>query len=75
MMDPNFYRTELYERERRMDEMRQAQQARLVRQAQAGKKVDTSITRLPHLGIRDALGLSLWWLSKALRQLIHIHST
>ena len=32
-MDPNFYRTELYERERRKDEIRQAQQARLARLA------------------------------------------
>jgi hypothetical protein len=31
MMDTNFYKSELYERERRKDEMRQAQQARLAR--------------------------------------------
>jgi hypothetical protein len=32
-MDPNFYRFELYERERRKDEIRQAQHSRLVRLA------------------------------------------
>jgi hypothetical protein len=34
-MDPNFYRTELYERERRQDEIRQAQQSRLARLARS----------------------------------------
>ncbi len=34
-MDPNFYRTELYERERRKDEMRQAEKARLARLARS----------------------------------------
>lgn len=34
-MDPNFYKTELYERERRKDEMHQAEQARLVRLARS----------------------------------------
>jgi hypothetical protein len=33
MMDSNFYKIELYERERRKDELRQAQQARLARLA------------------------------------------
>jgi hypothetical protein len=35
MMDTNFYKTELYERERRKEEIRQAQQARLVRLARS----------------------------------------
>ncbi len=73
-MDPNFYKTELYERERRKDEMRQAQQARLVRLARAGEKVDESLARPPNIGILNAFGLCLWWFSKALRQLIHLHS-
>lgn len=34
-MDSNFYKIELYERERRKDEMRHAQQARLVRLARS----------------------------------------
>jgi hypothetical protein len=37
MMDPNFYKTELYERERRKDEMRQAQQAQLARLARSNE--------------------------------------
>lgn len=39
MMDPNFYKIELYERERRKDEIRQAQKARLAR---SGANVDQS---------------------------------
>jgi hypothetical protein len=74
MMDPNFYKTELYERERRKDEMRQVQQARLVRLARAGEKVDTSPTRPPYMGILDAFELYLCWFSKALRHVIHITS-
>lgn len=35
MRDPNFYKTELYERERRKDEMRQAEQGRLARLARS----------------------------------------
>jgi hypothetical protein len=35
MMDPNFFKTELYERQRRKDEMRQAKQARLARLARS----------------------------------------
>jgi hypothetical protein len=35
MMDPNLYRAELYERERRKDEIRQARQARLARLARS----------------------------------------
>jgi hypothetical protein len=35
MMDPNFFKTELYERERRQDEIRQARQARLARLARS----------------------------------------
>jgi hypothetical protein len=34
-MDPNFYRFELYERERRKDEIRQVQHSRLVRLARS----------------------------------------
>jgi hypothetical protein len=37
MMDPNFYRVELFERERRKDEIRQAQQARLARLARSNE--------------------------------------
>jgi hypothetical protein len=37
MMDPNFYKTELYERERRKDELRQAQQAQLARLARSNE--------------------------------------
>jgi hypothetical protein len=40
MMDPNFYKTELYERERRKDEMRQAEQARLARLARTSEAVN-----------------------------------
>jgi hypothetical protein len=36
MMDPNFFKTELYERERRQDEIRQARQSRLTRLARSG---------------------------------------
>jgi hypothetical protein len=71
-MDPNFYKTELYERERRKDEMRQAQQARLARLARAGEKVDTSPIRLPYMSILNAFGFSLQRPAKALRQLVHI---
>jgi hypothetical protein len=40
MMDPNFFKTELYERERRRDEIRQARQARLARLARSNAATD-----------------------------------
>ena len=39
-MDPNFYKAELYERKRRKDEMRQAEQARLTRLARSNEAVN-----------------------------------
>ncbi len=39
-MDPNFYRTELYERERRKDEVRQAERARLARLARSDANIN-----------------------------------
>jgi hypothetical protein len=39
-MDPNFFRSELFERERRKDEMRQAQQTRLARLAHSNAAYD-----------------------------------
>lgn len=41
-MDPNFYKIELYERERRKDEVRQAQEAQLARLARSSAIVDQS---------------------------------
>lgn len=39
-MDPNFYKTALYERERRKDEMRQAEKERLARLARSNADID-----------------------------------
>lgn len=67
-MDPNFYKIELYERERRKDEVRQAQEARLARsgaivdkspwlsklQSSLGRALASFGTRLYHFGSRMA---------------------
>ncbi len=42
-MDSNFYKTELYERERRKEEIRQAQQAHLARLARSNAAFNRSI--------------------------------
>ena len=51
-MDPNFYKIEFYERERRQDEIRQAQQARLAGLARSNVAVNQ-----PHAPGRLQLGL------------------